>query len=67
MFLTRPEREVVRRLVERLAVEKRSRATEEDFLLVQDAAWVQLKRSRERDECRAKLVELGLLPPLPNP
>jgi thymidylate synthase (FAD) len=31
------------------------------FLEVQDPTWKELTRSRERDECRAKLVELGLV------
>ena len=31
------------------------------FLTAQDEAWKHLNRSRERDECRAKLVRLGLL------
>lgn len=34
---------------------------EADFLAVQDATWQPLQRCRERDECREKLVELGLL------
>jgi len=63
MFLTRLDRGVIARLVERLAREGRGVATEEDFLAVQDPTWVDLKRSRERDECRAKLVQLGILTP----
>jgi len=62
MFLTRLDHEVVRRLLARLAAANRTVATEEDFLAVQDATWADLKRCRERDECRAKLVRLGLLP-----
>ena len=34
---------------------------EEDFLAAQDPAWVSLTRSRERDECREKLIQLGML------
>jgi thymidylate synthase (FAD) len=30
-------------------------------LAAQDPSWKEIARSRERDECRAKLVELGLL------
>ena len=62
MFLTRLDREVIRRLVTRLAAAGRGAATEEDFLAVQDPSWAAIKRSRERDECRAKLAALGLLP-----
>ena len=32
-----------------------------DFLATQDPTWVALTRSRERDECLAKLQELGLV------
>ena len=32
-----------------------------DFLSVQDPTWRELTRSRERDECLAKLQELGLV------
>jgi thymidylate synthase (FAD) len=60
-YLTRLDRGVIQRLVTRLADEGRSRCTEEDFLAAQDPSWKELTRSRERDECRAKLVELGLL------
>jgi thymidylate synthase (FAD) len=61
-FLTRLDREVIRRLMQRLAEAGRGVATEEDFLAVQDPSWITIKRSRERDECRAKLATLGLLP-----
>lgn len=37
--------------------------SEADFLAVQDMAWKELNRSRERDECRAKLVALGMVQP----
>lgn len=33
----------------------------DDFLASQDDAWKPLQRSRERDECREKLIRLGLL------
>ena len=33
---------------------------EADFLEAQAPAWTELKRCRERDECREKLVSLGL-------
>jgi thymidylate synthase (FAD) len=61
MFLTRPERELIARFVERLAAAGRARGTEEDFLTVQDPSWADLTRCRERDECRVKLMGLGLL------
>ena len=32
-----------------------------DFLAVQDDAWREMSRNRERDECREKLVQLGLI------
>jgi thymidylate synthase (FAD) len=61
MFLTRLDREVVQRLIARMAETGRPLAEEEDFLAVQDPSWVELERCRERDECRAKLVRLGVL------
>jgi thymidylate synthase (FAD) len=61
MFLTRLDREVIQRLVARLADEGRDRATLDDLMAVQPAQWAEMKRSRERDECREKLVRLGLL------
>ncbi|MBI2825291.1 MAG: FAD-dependent thymidylate synthase [Planctomycetia bacterium] len=64
MFLSRLDREVIARLMRRLAEAGRATATEEDFLAVQDESWAGLKRSREREECRAKLGSLGLLPPV---
>jgi thymidylate synthase (FAD) len=35
--------------------------SEQEFLAAQDETWRDLTRSRERDECREKLVTLGLL------
>jgi thymidylate synthase (FAD) len=61
MYLTRLDRGVIQRLLTRLADDGRSRPTEEDFLAAQDPSWREIARSRERDECRAKLVDLGLL------
>lgn len=61
MFLTRLDREVIQKLMYRLAELGRARATNEDFLAAQPADWAALKRSREREECRDKLVRLGLL------
>jgi thymidylate synthase (FAD) len=48
-------------VVARLAAAGRFPAEEADFLAAQDASWAALARCRERDECRAKLVRLGLL------
>ncbi|HEV3340805.1 MAG TPA: FAD-dependent thymidylate synthase [Pirellulales bacterium] len=61
MFLTRLDRELIRRLLARLAEAGRLRATLDDFLGVQPPEWAELRRSRERDECRDKLVRIGLL------
>jgi len=61
MFLTRLDREVIQRLMERAVSAGRVRATLEDFLAVQPADWAAIKRSRERDECREKLIRLGIL------
>ena len=61
MFLSRLDREVIARLAERLANEGRAVASEEDLLAVQDPTWRELARCRERDECREKLEQLGLL------
>ncbi len=61
MFLTRLDRELIVRLMERIASAGRVRAELEDFLAVQPDEWAALKRSRERDECRDKLVRLGIL------
>ncbi len=55
--LTRLDREVIRRLAARGQVP----ATEADFLVVQDPTWQGLERCRERDECLAKLRDLGLV------
>jgi len=61
LFLTRLDREVIRKLMERVRAAGRSQATEEDFMAVQDATWAGLERCRERDECRDKLKQLNLL------
>jgi thymidylate synthase (FAD) len=61
MFLSRLDREVIARLMRRLANSQRSAAQEEDFLAAQDPSWAELERCRERDECREKLVALGIL------
>jgi thymidylate synthase (FAD) len=61
VFLSRLERELVARLMARLAESGLARASEKDFLAVQDPTWTELKRCRERDECREKLRLLGIL------
>jgi len=53
--LTRLDQEVIRRLAGRLP------ASHADFLAAQDPSWASLERCRERDECLAKLVALGLV------
>jgi thymidylate synthase (FAD) len=60
-YFTRLDRGVIQRLLARLAEQGRATANEEDFLAAQDPSWRELSRSRERDECRDKLVGLGLL------
>ncbi|MFM8286062.1 MAG: hypothetical protein ACKOGA_04980, partial [Planctomycetaceae bacterium] len=49
------------RLASRPRLDPSAPWTEADFLAVQDPAWAPLLRCRERDECRGKLVRLGLL------
>ena len=61
--LTGPEVQVVQRLATRARLDPSAPWTEADFLAVQDPAWAPLVRCRERDECRSKLVRLGLLTP----
>jgi thymidylate synthase (FAD) len=58
-FLSRLDAGVVQRL---MRLQKHGELTEEDFLAVQDETWRDLKRCRERDECRSKLQDLGILP-----
>ncbi len=62
MFLTRLDVEVIQRL-NNLAAESRliPPFSEQDFLECQDPGWKELSRSRERDECLAKLQRLGLV------
>jgi thymidylate synthase (FAD) len=59
MRLTRLDQEVIRRLAGRCGASLP--ASHADFLAAQDPAWRDLARSRERDECLAKLVALGLV------
>jgi thymidylate synthase (FAD) len=66
LFLTRLDQGVIQRLARRLAETGRTCGSEDDFLAVQDPSWAAMKRNRERDECRAKLAMLGLLPAAPQ-
>lgn len=60
MHLTRLDIEVIQRLS--AASDAGAPPFSEDaFLAAQDPAWADLKRSRERDECRSKLQRLGLM------
>ena len=61
MYLTRLDSGVIARLMARVANSGKP-ATDADFMAVQDPTWVDLKRCRERDECREKLVRLKILP-----
>ena len=63
LFLSRLERETIARMMAAASAAGRAQASEEDFMASQDPSWTQLERCRERDECRQKLVELGLLEP----
>jgi thymidylate synthase (FAD) len=55
--LNRLDREVIARL----AASGRLPAGEDAFMAAGDPAWAGLTRCRERDECREKLTQLGLL------
>jgi thymidylate synthase (FAD) len=64
MFLSRLDRGVIARLTKMAGETGKSLpVSHEDFLTVQDETWCDLKRCRERDECRQKLESLGLLSP----
>ncbi|MHB8900964.1 MAG: FAD-dependent thymidylate synthase [Thermoguttaceae bacterium] len=56
-----------RQVIQRLAADGKLPATEADFLRAQVPAWAELPRCRERDECREKLLSLGLLAGGANP
>jgi len=62
MRLTKLDREVIQRLAARPGKHGLP-AGQADFLAVQDPSWAPLERCRERDECLAKLVTLGLVRP----
>jgi thymidylate synthase (FAD) len=59
--LSRLEREMIRSLAAGSDKFGSPPWSEEAFLAAQPAAWRALTRSRERDECREKLVDLGLV------
>ncbi|MFO0896817.1 MAG: FAD-dependent thymidylate synthase [Pirellulales bacterium] len=61
LHLTRLEIGVINRLAAALAAAGQGQAGEAEFLAAQDPSWQELARCRERDECREKLVRLGLL------
>ncbi len=62
MELTRLDRGVISRLMESAKLKETPPPFDhEAFLAVQDESWKTLTRSRERDECEAKLRRLGLL------
>jgi len=68
MFLTRLDREVIARLTAQAAATGAAPPfTETAFLAAQDPAWALLSRCRERDECREKLVSLGLVAATESP
>ena len=55
--LSRLERGVIQRLSQGGTIP----ATQEQFLAVQDPAWKDMERCRERDECYEKLYRLGIV------
>jgi thymidylate synthase (FAD) len=57
-FLTRLDQGVIQRLMQQGTAPP---FFDEDFLAVQDESWKDLKRCRERDECRDKLIGLGIV------
>lgn len=54
-------------VIARLAASGRVPGDEAAFLAAQDPSWAALGRCRERDECREKLVRLGLLQTADDP
>ncbi len=57
MALTRLDQEVIARLMETGSLP----ADPEQFLAACDSSWQGLRRCRERDECREKLIRLGIV------
>jgi thymidylate synthase (FAD) len=61
-FLTRLDSGVIQRLTANAAAAGTAPPfSDADFMAAQDSTWVSLNRSRERDECRSKLQQLGLV------
>ena len=61
-FLTRLDTGVIQRLTASAATAGTAPPfSEAAFMAAQDPTWVNLNRSRERDECRSKLQRLGLV------
>jgi len=61
-FLTRLDSGVIQRLTANAATAGTAPPfSDADFMAAQDSTWVSLNRSRERDECRSKLQQLGLV------
>ncbi len=62
MFLSRLDHEVISRLMESASETGAAPPFKEaSFLTAQDVTWQDLKRCRERDECRTKLQRMGIL------
>lgn len=61
LALTRLDQGVIRRLSAARASVGTWPAGEAEFLAAQDPSWAELNRCRERDECRQKLIALGLV------
>ncbi|MCA8983492.1 MAG: FAD-dependent thymidylate synthase [Planctomycetaceae bacterium] len=62
MFLSRLDQGVIQRMARAASEHPRTAPfTEAAFLAAQDESWKSLTRCRERDECREKLIALGLL------
>ena len=62
MFLSRLDRGVISRLMAAAASEGRTPPFDEQaFLVAQDPTWAELTRCRERDECRSRLQQLGIV------
>ena len=62
MFLTRLDVGVISRLTAAAAASGQVPPfSEEAFLAAQDDSWKELTRCRERDECKGKLIDMGLL------
>lgn len=62
MFLTRLDVEVLQRMQQFASEQQLVPPFEESvFLECQDPSWKELQRSRERNECRDKLVRIGML------